>query len=96
MTPDMKRLCEAVIKAQCENNDWIDDPTEAIVRAVLTALRQIAEESPRFVVWTAPVDQAQLVTLTATMVRGGKIEAVADKPIVAAMIDHILSEPATA
>ena len=48
MTPDMKRLCEAVIKAQCENNDWIDDPTEAIVRAVLTALRDATGETERY------------------------------------------------
>lgn len=50
MTPDLKRLCEAAVKAGDGEGlalDTYDGLPEAIVHAVLMELREMAEEAPK-------------------------------------------------
>lgn len=96
MTPDLKRLCEAAARERLTlpvtwDSEASDEPEdyEAIVRAVLTELREVS----------MPMYKAG----GAATVHGGpygeyNVEVGDDAAIEAftAMIDHILAEPATA
>ena len=83
MTPDMKRLCEAVrVPLQRAPVTDPDTTAEAVVRAVLTALKRPSAEA---------IDAARDVAVSAS--DGGTQRASAAREFVA-IVDHILMGPA--
>lgn len=97
MTPDMKRLCEAAKDAhfngafQADIHGYIgyDDSAEAIVRAVLTALREPSED----------LSDAVFKRFNDDDVSGDMYEILPThhvQTVLTLAADHILSEPATA
>jgi len=87
MTPDMKRLCEAASRAyEPYVADIAPQDVEAIVRAVLAALR---EPSAAMIDVGGGIDDDRYYSI-------GIVGDDQAKQAFTAMIDHILSEPATA
>ena len=100
MTPDMKRLCEA---AESAHDDWvkggyavkageytIEATPEAIVRAVLTALREPSASTVEAGSTAGIPNPGDPYTPWLEVGDEGAKSAFTN------MIDHILSEPATA
>lgn len=94
MTPDLKRLCAAaeaeVEQAVIDAGNNRKPDTEAIVRAVLMALREPSREAK------SQASRSTENDIAAELVGYGWAVEDASSRHFTAIIDHILAEPATA